>query len=385
MFQAGSISKPVAAMAALHLVEQLKLGLDADINLELKAGSCQRPGPGGKPVTLRELLTHTGGTTVHGFPGYATDAPVPTLVQVLNGAKPANTPAIRSEAAPGSKWNYSGGGYTIMQQAMIDVSGQPFPKLLHDTVLAPIGMAHSTYEQPLPKEFQSFAATLTMATASPLRVARTLTRRWPPPAYGPPVRHCPLCYRSREFGRRQGQPRALCTNDPRDAQDGHRLLGPGPRDWRRRVQPLLSHGGVNEGFISIFVAYEKSGEGAVVMTNADTGGALGDEIVRSVALEYRWPDYQPVVRKVVLVDPKILTEYAGTYALAPNFDLVITNENGQLMARQPARTKTHLSESETVFFPVVVEAKIEFFRDAQGKVIHLILHQGGHDMKAPRK
>jgi len=57
----------------------------------------------GKPVTLRELLTHTGGTTVHGFPGYATDAPVPTLVQVLNGEKPANTPAIRSEAAPGSK------------------------------------------------------------------------------------------------------------------------------------------------------------------------------------------------------------------------------------------------------------------------------------------
>jgi hypothetical protein len=150
--------------------------------------------------------------------------------------------------------------------------------------------------------------------------------------------------------------------------------------------PYFSHGGVNEGFISIFVAYEKSGEGAVVMTNADTGGALGDEIVRSVALEYRWPDYQPVVRKVVLVDPKILTEYAGTYALAPNFDLVITNENGQLMAQATGQDKDPIyPESETVFFPVVVEAKIEFFRDAQGKVIHLILHQGGHDMKAPRK
>ena len=88
----------------------------------------------------RTSASHTGGTTVHGFPGYASTEPVPTLVQVLNGEKPANTPAIRSEAVPGAKWNYSGGGYTIMQQALIDVTKKPFPKLLHDTVLAPSGM-----------------------------------------------------------------------------------------------------------------------------------------------------------------------------------------------------------------------------------------------------
>jgi CubicO group peptidase (beta-lactamase class C family) len=74
----------------------------------------------------------------------------PPFYEVLNGEKPANTPAIRSEAVPGAKWNYSGGGYTIMQQALIDVTKEAFPKLLHDTVLAPIGMTQSTYEQPLP-------------------------------------------------------------------------------------------------------------------------------------------------------------------------------------------------------------------------------------------
>ena len=146
LFQAGSISKPLAAMAALHQVQLGKLSLDADVNTVLTSWKLpDAPVAGGKIVTLRELLTHTGGTTVHGFPGYATDAPVPSLVQVLNGEKPANTPAIRIEAAPGSKWNYSGGGYTIMQQMLIDETKEPFPKLLHDTVLAPIGMTHSTY------------------------------------------------------------------------------------------------------------------------------------------------------------------------------------------------------------------------------------------------
>ena len=117
------------------------------------------PVAAGKPVTLRELLTHTAGITAHGFPGYASTELVPTLVQVLNGEKPANTPPIRSESAPGAGWKYSGGGYIIMQQTLIDLTKEPFPKLLHDTVLAPIGMTHSTYEQPLPKEFQDFAAT----------------------------------------------------------------------------------------------------------------------------------------------------------------------------------------------------------------------------------
>jgi CubicO group peptidase (beta-lactamase class C family) len=105
---------------------------------------------GGKPITLRELLTHTAGMTVHGFEGYASNEPVPTLVQVLNGEKPATSPPIRSEQAPGKEWKHSGGGYTIMQQALIDVAKEPFPMILHDSVPAPIGMTRSTYEQPQP-------------------------------------------------------------------------------------------------------------------------------------------------------------------------------------------------------------------------------------------
>jgi hypothetical protein len=122
------------------------------------------------------------------------------------------------------------------------------------------------------------------------------------------------------------------------------------------------------------------------MTNSDNGGQIGDEIMHAVAAEYNWPDWRPTVRTAVTLDPKILPQYAGTYALAPNFDLVVTVENGQLITQATGQGKIPLfAESETKFFPTVIPAEIEFVKDADGKVTALILHQGDHEMKAPKK
>ncbi len=160
LFLAGSISKPVAALAALRLVEQGKLNLDEDVNLKLKTWKVpENEFTKDKKVTLRGLLSHSAGLTVHGFPGYAVDAPMPTLVQILNGEKPANTPAIRVDIEPGSRWRYSGGGYTVMQQLLMDVTGKSFPELTRELVFAPAGMRQSTYENPLPKSLEASAAT----------------------------------------------------------------------------------------------------------------------------------------------------------------------------------------------------------------------------------
>src|SRR5882757_1253188 len=128
LFQAGSMSKPVAAMAALRLVQTGKLSLDTDINQALTSWHIPRStiAPDAK-VTLRELLTHTAGISVVGFRGYAAGAPVPTLTQVLDGSKPANTAPIKIEKVPGTEWGYSGGGFTVIQQAMIDVTHESFP------------------------------------------------------------------------------------------------------------------------------------------------------------------------------------------------------------------------------------------------------------------
>jgi CubicO group peptidase (beta-lactamase class C family) len=388
MFQAGSISKPLAAMAALRLVEQGKLSLDADINSELTSWKLPAdPVAAGKPVTLRELLTHTGGTTVHGFPGYAAGAPVPTLVQVLNGEKPANTPAIRSEAAPGARWNYSGGGFTIMQQAVLDVTKEPFPRLLHDTVLAPIGMKHSTYEQPLPREFQAFAATPYHADGKPIEGgAHTYPEMAAAGLWTTPTDLA-------RYAIEVEQSLAGKANHVLSADMTRQMLTAGMGHWGLGLEmggsdanPYFSHGGVNAGFVNIFAAYEKGGEGAVVMTNSEAGGQLGDEIMHSIAAEYGWPDWHPTVRTAVAVDPKVLAQYVGTFALAPGFDLVVTLENGQLITQATGQGKVPLfPESETKFFPTMIDAEIEFFKDSDGRVTHLVLHQGGHDMKALKK
>src|SRR5271169_3513392 len=133
LFQAGSISKPVAASGALYLVEHGKLSLDEDVNQRLKTWKVpENELTATQKVTLRRLLSHSAGLTVHGFPGYAIGQPVPTLVQIFNGEKPANTAPIRVDFVPGSKLRYSGGGVTIEQQLMTDVTGKPFPLFMRE-------------------------------------------------------------------------------------------------------------------------------------------------------------------------------------------------------------------------------------------------------------
>jgi CubicO group peptidase (beta-lactamase class C family) len=236
MFQAGSISKPVATLATLRLVQEGKLTLDADVDTELTSWKlpASAAAPGAK-VTLRELLTHTAGMTVHGFPGYAQGEAVPTLVQVLDGAKPANTQAIRIETAPGTKWNYSGGGFTVMQQMVIDVAKAPFPKLLHDTVLAPIGMSHSTYEQPLSAAMQADAATPYDGKGAPVPGG---AHTYPEMAAGLWTTPTDLAKYIIEVQRSlDGQ--AKSDDDQRDADAGHGELGSGCGDWRVADEEVL--------------------------------------------------------------------------------------------------------------------------------------------------
>jgi hypothetical protein len=171
------------------------------------------------------------------------------------------------------------------------------------------------------------------------------------------------------------------------------MLTPGMGHWGLGLQiggsdanPYFSHGGANEGFRNNFAAYEKNGEGVFVMTNGDNGGQIADEVMHSVAAEYQWPDFKPTVRTAIHVDPKILGNYAGTYELVKGFDLVVTIEDGQLITQATGQGKIPIyPESETKFFPTAMPAEIEFVKDDQGKVTSLVLHQGGRDMKAPKK
>ena len=388
LFQAGSISKPVAAMAALRLVQQGKLSLDADVNAKLTTwkipASAAAPGA---TVTLPELLTHTAGFTVHGFPGYAANAPVPTLGQVLNGEKPANTDPIRLENVPGKEWKYSGGGYTVMQQLLIDVTKEPFPKLLHDTVLGPIGMTHSTYEQPLPAALQATAATpysddgTAVAGGAHTYPEMAAAGLWTTPSDI-------ARYMIENQHAIQGKESHVLSRELTE-----HVITPGKNNWGLGLQiggsaanPYFSHGGVNEGFESMFAAYEHNGEGAAVMTNAQGGMRLASEIMSSIAVTYDWPDFRPVVRTVAAVDRAILARYVGTYELTPDFSITFSLEGNQLMTQATNQPKVPIfPESQTKFFLKVVDAEVEFFSDDKGQVTHMVLHQNGHEMKGAKK
>jgi CubicO group peptidase (beta-lactamase class C family) len=149
LFQAASISKPVAAMAFLKAVQDGKIGLDDDINSLLR--SWRLPDNAFtkiRKVTPRMLLSHTGGTTVNGFKGYRPDSPIPTAPQVLGGKTPANSAPVVVDVEPFTLSRYSGGGFTILQLGLEDALGKPFPDIVAENVLGPIEMNNSRYDQP---------------------------------------------------------------------------------------------------------------------------------------------------------------------------------------------------------------------------------------------
>lgn len=157
LFQAASISKPLTAMAVMKLVESEALDLDKPV-ADLPGGlALPRSGDVGKTaLTLRHLLAHLGGTTVHGFPGYAPGKKLPTIAEVLAGK--GNTDAVVIDAPVGGQFRYSGGGYCLVQQILTATRKQTFPELMRELVLEPVGMKESGYLQPLPEELRSKAA-----------------------------------------------------------------------------------------------------------------------------------------------------------------------------------------------------------------------------------
>jgi len=387
LFQAASISKPVTAMAVMHLVQAGKIDLDTDVNQYLKTWKVPANRfTDQKKITMRELLTHTAGMTVHGFPGYASDAPLPTLVQVLNGEKPANTAAIRVDIAPGTEWRYSGGGFVVAQLLLQDLTGKPFPAFMKETVLGPAGMTLSTYQQPLPADRMKEAA---MAYGQNGKAIVGGPHVYPEMApAGLWTTPSDLARYAMEIQKALAGSSAVLS-----AATAREMLKPGIGKWGIGIgtggsaaHPYFEHSGANEGFQCNMVAYN-NGDGAVIMTNSDSGGQLAAEILRTIAHDNHWPDFAPreIQKRKDPVSSETLNRYAGVYAIAPGAYMTISVADGQLVSQMSHQSGLPLmAESETTFSAKTIDAQIEFPAGEKGSASQLILHQNGRETRAKR-
>jgi CubicO group peptidase (beta-lactamase class C family) len=292
LFQASSIGMPVTAVAVLRLVEQGKLNLDADVSQYLRSWKLPTNRfTEQKKVTLRELLSHTAGATVHGFEDYAAGKQVPTLVQVLNGESPANSAPVTIDFVPGSQFRYAGGNYAIIQQILIDATGESFPDLMQELVLQPLHMVHSTFQQPIPEKLQPLVATPYDKDGNAIEGG---PRTSPVMAVGG-LWTTPSDLALFALGIQNalaGKPGAIVS-----PSTAHEMLQPVLGDYGLGFSIAGSgsnryfwHPGATTGFLAVFFAYEK-GDGVVLMSNQQYSKALMLEVIHALAKQYGWTEF----------------------------------------------------------------------------------------------
>ena len=352
LFQAASISKPVTALATLRLAADGAFDLDDEVNELLHNWKL----PDGDGVTIGRILSHSAGLSVHGFDGYQTDADIPSVVQILDGEPPANNEPVRVARPPGEAYQYSGGGYTLLQLALEDVTGEPFASLMRRVVLDPLAMRSSTYEQPLPPALRSVGATGHDLDGKPL------PGRW---RVHPEQAAAGLWTNPSELVRVAAEmirPGSVLTDSIRDA-----MLTPysapyfGLGWWLE--PPWFQHGGSNAGFRCLVFGSVRHGQAAAVMTNGDGGFTLCSEIMAGVAEVVGWPDFLRE-RDAITLGHAALDAVVGDYELEPDAVLSIRPTHDGLISSGPGFAERELfASSPTTFFRTDLDAEIHLTED----------------------
>lgn len=372
LFQAASVSKPVAATGALALVDRGVLDLDRPVNEQLT--SWQVPAHDfTETVTLRRLLSHTAGLTVHGFPGYRAEDTLPTVVQVLNGEAPANTEAVRVDIQPGSRWRYSGGGITVAQLLMSDATGEPFPALMDRLVLGPLGMDHSTYEQPLGEVRAARAASAHGTDGQPIAgrfhvyPETAAAGLWTTPA--------DLArWAAAISAAYQGE-----TGGPIRPETARAMLTPGMGNWGLGVglqgegeDFRFWHNGVNEGFRAILYSFPHRRQAVVIMANSDTGNEVLGPVRMAIGRVLGWSNSEQQVITPTAVTHRSRVEQVGFYS-SPRFSAHVgLMGDGLIVVASQGDPVEAIPQGHDVYVLAGGGQRLEFVRDAQtGRVTGL--------------
>ncbi|GAB3637872.1 hypothetical protein GCM10027422_34620 [Hymenobacter arcticus] len=380
LFQAASISKAVTAYGALRQVEQGRLHLDGNVNDELRNWHLpDNAFTQTRKVTLRGLLSHTAGVGVDGFPGYTTTAPVPTLRQVLEGEAPANTGPVRVEQMPGTGFRYSGGGYCIAQQLMLDAAGTTdFAALMQQLVLGPLGMKASTYAQPLPAAWRAQAATgygpdgtavagqwHTYPEMSPAGLWTTAAD----------LARFPIDVQRTLKGKsRRVLSPAMAATWLTPVLTDYAAPGPFVRPLGDQQQDVyFEHSGWNEGFSSQFVAHRDKGYGVVVLTNANQP-LFVNEVIRAVTETYHWANYNTPAYPRPPLTAADTVQLTGRYRAGPLEALQVVGRGSRLFLKEVGEDPVELFKvADQTYMRRSWEAPVQLAVNPADATRHLLL------------
>ena len=377
VFQAASISKSLNSMALVKLAQEGKIDLDADINNYLKRWKFPYDSlSNGQVITTKNLLNHSGGLSISGFPGYATSDSIPSIIDILNGTGPANTAAVPSIFEPNKRVSYSGGGTTISQLMVEEVSGQKYEDYLHDQVLEPLGMSGSTF-----------------------RYGNTINPELVPTGHDPAGNAVKGKYHnypekgaaglwttSSDLARfvidtqlsLKNKSNKVLSKEMTELRfvpfDEKSMSGLGMFIDRFPGTDYFLHRGWNQGFIGWYIGDLKAGNGMAIMCNANDFAIL-NEVKNSIAAVYDWEDNQPVTKAVHFPSTEVTTAYLGEYVDEDDgTKFVVTKDADSLkLAINGGEESTIYFTSDTDFFILDLSFWCSFQKSETGEVKSILL------------
>jgi CubicO group peptidase (beta-lactamase class C family) len=374
LFQAASLSKSLNGVGVLRLVQDGKLDLNTDINQYLKGWKFPYDSLSkDKKITMAQLLSHTAGLSVHGFPGYDVKDSIPGIEQILEGQRPANSPRVHALFAPGLRAEYSGGGITLSQLVVMNITGLPYDQFMRDSILRPLGMTGSFYTQPPTADKQRLLATGYRANGKELHgkyhiyPEQAAAGLWTNPT---DLGHYIIATQLALEGKAGG----VLSPDMTKLRltpyiDSNAALG--VFIIQKGAGKYFSHGGANEGFRSQYYGSLQGGRGVVVMVNSDNG-AIMDEIINSVATVYKWEGfYTPVVKKEIDA-PTPLEQYTGAYVLNKDTARLLIKDGKLFVDAGPNRWQLHFTSPDE-FFVYDDRSDLQFIRE-NGQVSGILIN-----------
>jgi CubicO group peptidase (beta-lactamase class C family) len=386
-FQAGSISKSLNAIGVLKLVEKGNIKLDADVNKYLVSWKIPYTKiANGKTVNISQLLSHTAGFNVPGFSGYMANQPIPSTIQILKGNYPANSPAVHVIDQPGIKHQYSGGGTMVTQLLIEDITHKQYDTYMQKEVLNPLHMVNSSFATPINRSDKNLATGYyengkQVEGKYHIYPEKAAAGLWTTPSdlakYIIAVQKSYKGIQSKILSSQMAKVMLTANVDQRaglgvfiDNYDGGKYFG---------------HDGLTFGYYSQYYGSLTNGNGVVVMTNSVNSDIVA-EIVNSVAKVYGFKGlYRSKTTKPFQVDESILKTYTGKYRLGPDEVLTVSKTGKQLFIKLGDEDKIAIyPERVNKFYLKVVDAQLEFIKDAKGNVKKAILYQDGSANDAPQ-